>query len=271
MGYDIESYWSRVAAEIERRGAGRYVAGDDDPYYRYKRAKFVRRFLATLDVAGRRVLELGCGPGGNLVELARLRPAAIIGVDISGAMLDLAGRAVAHIPVPSDLRKTDGKTLPIDTRGVDVAFTVTVLQHNVDPGAFGRAVAELCRVTADRIVVMEDVGETRSTPERATFIARPVDVYQTRFAAHGFNLTAVTPLNLYYSRRLHSAICKRLVPSTHREGEPLSTAVKGVLASAVAITRLVDDIRADVGDLTRMVFVRAGDRRHPSKSRTLPG
>ena len=63
MSYDIESYWSRVAGEIRKRGAGNYVAGDDDPYYRYKRAKFLRLFLATLDVAGRRVLDSGADQG----------------------------------------------------------------------------------------------------------------------------------------------------------------------------------------------------------------
>jgi len=64
MPYHVESYWSRVADEIRKRGPGNYVAGDDDPYYRYKRSKFLQRFLSALDVAGRTVLELGCGPGG---------------------------------------------------------------------------------------------------------------------------------------------------------------------------------------------------------------
>jgi hypothetical protein len=46
MAYQVESYWSCVADEIRKRASGRYVAGDDDPYYRYKRAKFLSRFLS---------------------------------------------------------------------------------------------------------------------------------------------------------------------------------------------------------------------------------
>src|SRR5215510_80959 len=140
MSYNIESYWSRVAGEIGNRRTGNYVAGDDDPYYRYKRAKFLRCFFATLDVVGRRVLELGCGPGGNLLELARLRPASIVGVDISTARLDLARQTIADIPVPVELHKTDGQTLALPSHSVDLAFTATVLQHNVDPVALSQAV-----------------------------------------------------------------------------------------------------------------------------------
>jgi SAM-dependent methyltransferase len=96
MPYHVETYWSRVADEIRGRGPGNYVAGDDDPYHRYKRAKFLKRFLSTLDVTGLRVLELGCGPGGNLLELVRRAPTALTGVDISASMLALAAQALAQ-------------------------------------------------------------------------------------------------------------------------------------------------------------------------------
>ena len=111
MDYDIESYWSGVAVEIRRRGTGNCVAGDDDPYYRYKRNKFLRRFLAALDVTGQRVLELGCGPGGNLLELARRAPASLVGIDISASMLALAGQNLEGCSV--ELKKTDGQRLPL--------------------------------------------------------------------------------------------------------------------------------------------------------------
>ena len=45
--YDPEVYWSRVAGEIEKRGEN-YVAGDDNPYFRYKRQRFLKKFLDTI-------------------------------------------------------------------------------------------------------------------------------------------------------------------------------------------------------------------------------
>ncbi len=254
VGYDIEPYWSRVAAEIETRSTGNCVAGDDDPYYRYKRAKFLRRFLATLDVSGRRVLELGCGPGGNLLELVQRGPSLLFGIDISASMLTLARQTLEGRSV--DLRKTGGEHLPLEDRSVDLAYTVTVLQHNVDSAALTRVMSELCRVTAEQIVIMEDTGDTAAVSEGSTHIARPIDVYRMEFARHGFRLESATYLNVRYSRRVHQAIRRRLVPSTHREGEPLRATVKAVLALALAITRQLDDRSPDTADLTKMVFVR---------------
>lgn len=255
MSYDIESYWSRVAGEIRKRGAGNLVAGDDDPYYRYKRAKFLRLFLATLDVSGRRVLELGCGPGGNLRELVGRGPASLVGIDISASMLDLARQTMEGAQV--ELKKTDGHRLPLEDRSIDLAYTVTVLQHNVDPAGLTRVIAELCRVTAERIVIMEDTGTTLTASEGSTGIARPIDAYRTEFARHGFRLESATYLNLRHSRRAHEAIRRCCVPVTHREGEPLGIAVKTMLALALAITQRLDDHSHDIKDLTKMVFVTA--------------
>lgn len=258
MPYHVESYWSRVADEIRKRGPGNYVAGDDDPYYRYKRSKFLQRFLSALDVAGRTVLELGCGPGGNLLELARQGPAALIGVDIAPSMLALAAQTLNEARVRVELKKTDGQRLPVDDHNVDLAFTVTVLQHNVDPAMLSRMVAELCRVTTGQIVSMEDTGTDGSAAEGATFIARPVEAYRTEFARYGFRLATATYLNTRVSRRARGILCRRLIPSSHREGQPLGFAYRTLLKSALAITRHLDDARPDTRDLTKMVFVRAG-------------
>jgi SAM-dependent methyltransferase len=269
MGYDIESYWSRVASAIGKRGAGNYLAGDDDPYFRYKRAKFLSRFLARLPVTGRRVLELGCGPGGNLLELTRREPASMVGIDISAKMLDLARQTLAHARVPVELKKTDGQDLPLASRSVDLSLTVTVLQHNVDPAAFSRIVGELCRVTTDRIVIMEDTGTARGAPEGATYIRRPIDVYRTEFATHGFSLLSKTYLNLRYSRRVHETLRRRLVPSTHHEGQPLPVGTRMAMTFALAVTRLLDSSRSDSEDLTKMIFVR--DQRGPEAHERDPG
>jgi ubiquinone/menaquinone biosynthesis C-methylase UbiE len=255
MSYDLESYWSRVAGEIRKRGAGNYVAGDDDPYYRYKRAKFLRRFLTTLDISGRRVLELGCGPGGNLLEISRRGPASLVGIDISASMIDLARQTLEGRPV--ELKKTDGHHLPLEDRSIDLAYTVTVLQHNVDNAALARVIAELCRVTADRIVIMEDTGTMLTASEGSTGITRPIGAYRTVFERHAFRLEGATYLNLRHSRHVHAAIRRRFVAATHREGEPLGIGVKTMLAVALSITRRLDDRSPDTTDLTKMVFVRA--------------
>lgn len=78
--YNPEIYWSRVAQEIEKR-AENYVAGDDNPYFRYKRHKFLKKFLDTINFQSKVILEVGFGPGGNLQQIARHHtPRKILGL-----------------------------------------------------------------------------------------------------------------------------------------------------------------------------------------------
>ena len=136
-------------------------------------------------------------------------------------MLDLARQTMEGAQV--ELKKTDGHRLPLEDRSIDLAYTATVLQHNVDPAGLTRVIAEAGCVTAERIVIMEDTGTTLTASEGSTGIARPIDAYRTEFARHGFRLESATYLNLCYSRRAHEAIRRCCVPATHREGEPLGS------------------------------------------------
>ena len=62
--YQPEPYWSEVANRIKSRKGESIIAGDDEPYYRYKRKKFLS-MLNSVNFKEKSVLEIGCGPGGN--------------------------------------------------------------------------------------------------------------------------------------------------------------------------------------------------------------
>jgi ubiquinone/menaquinone biosynthesis C-methylase UbiE len=149
----------------EPGGFDRFVAGDDG-----LGAGFLSMQLSRLDVAGQQLLELGCGPGGNLLALVQRRPKQLVGVDISESMLTLARDNLAGHEVT--LKKTDGRQIPLPNHSVDLAYTVTVLQHNVDPTQLDAVVSELWRVARDRIVVAEDIGNVTDPPPEATYVTR---------------------------------------------------------------------------------------------------
>lgn len=75
------------------------------------------RLVRSLDPPpGGTVLEVGCGTARNLVKAARRWPdARIYGVDISGAMLDTAGRSVARQELSGRVRlaRADAGTLDV--------------------------------------------------------------------------------------------------------------------------------------------------------------
>src|SRR5690606_32545310 len=123
--YHPEEYWTTVAKRIKSRENGKNViAGDDEPYYRYKRERFLE-LLHSIDFSNKSVLEVGCGPGGNLLEVLRHKPRKLVGVDISNEMVALAKD---KLPAEVDIIKINGTKLPFDDNSFEMIFTATVLQ-----------------------------------------------------------------------------------------------------------------------------------------------
>src|SRR5690625_4683705 len=117
--YHPEKYWTEVAKRIREREDGHnIIAGDDEPYYRYKRERFLN-LLDSIDVAGKSVLEIGSGPGGNLLELFRKKPSKLAGVDISEEMVELAKN---KLPEVVSIQKINGSELPFTNDSFDVVL-----------------------------------------------------------------------------------------------------------------------------------------------------
>jgi fatty-acid O-methyltransferase len=75
------------------------------------------------DLAGRRVVEVGCGPGGGSAHLTRAhRPASFIGVDINKDMI--AWCREHHDVANLQFQQGDAQDLPIASDSVDVVINV---------------------------------------------------------------------------------------------------------------------------------------------------
>jgi len=108
-----------------------------------------RRFLRFVPIrAGQRVLEVGCGSGVVMRDLATLvgPRGAIVGVDPSQAALDVARALARHHPLRRRMRwrLAGGAALPFPANRFDAALAITVLLHVADPET---VVREMVRVT----------------------------------------------------------------------------------------------------------------------------
>jgi len=248
--YHPEPYWSQVAAEISARDGVNVIAGDDEPFYVYKRKKFLK-LLLELDLEGKHVLEIGPGPGGNLIELAKKKTGRLVGADISEAMIKIAR---SRLPNNVELVKTNGTTLPFDNGTFDIVFSATVLQHNSDDKMMRALAAEMARVSGEQVYLFEQVNSKISGDDLMR--ARPVHYYASIMEAQGFELAETKMIDIVPSYYVCGAIRKGLNPSSRKEGEPLTALSIFLQNVTLPVTKLLDGIITPQKDLARMRFVR---------------
>lgn len=115
--------------------AGDYDAMDN----RAPNEAFTQR-LVELGAFGR-MLDIGTGPGHiPLLVAGRIPECAIVGVDLSQNMLEIAERHRAESSVGArvEFRLANAKGLPFEDRSFDAVFSNTILHHIPDPAPFIR-------------------------------------------------------------------------------------------------------------------------------------
>jgi SAM-dependent methyltransferase len=248
--YHPEPYWSDVAKRIKARKGKNVIAGDDEPYYRYKRERFLSLFHE-VDFSGKKVLEIGSGPGGNLKELLSRSPKSLTGVDISPDMVELAK---SNLPPEVNIIKVNGTSLPFEDRAFDIVFTATVLQHNTDEIMLKQLMAELCRVSGDRVFLFERIEDTIIGD--ALCYGRPVSYYENICRQQGFELVSSKWINIRTSYYVSGAIRKGLNSKDRVEGEALNGISVFLQNVTLPVTRQLDKLFTSRKDIARLEFKR---------------
>ena len=247
--YHPEEYWSKVGSRIESRESGKNViAGDDEPYYRYKRQEFLK-LLNALDFIGKSVLEIGHGPGGNLLEIYKHKPAELQGVDISDQMVKLAKNKV---PQDVTVQKINGTQLPFSDNHFDIVFSATVLQHNTDDAMMRQLLNEMARVSKKNVVLFERIENQIKGDELC--LGRPVSYYQSLMNTSGFDLESAQFINIRISYYVSGIIRKLLNPNSRKEGEPLTRFSEIMQKVTLPITSVLDKMWTSNKDIGRLIF-----------------
>ncbi|HEY2377950.1 MAG TPA: class I SAM-dependent methyltransferase [Gemmatimonadaceae bacterium] len=101
--------------------------------------------LRALPVArGCRLLEVGCGRGVALTELARrCQPSRLVGIDIAPDLIALAQARLAHFGVSAELQVGDVRQLPFADGEFNVVIDFGTCYHIDQPGAALRQIARV--------------------------------------------------------------------------------------------------------------------------------
>jgi SAM-dependent methyltransferase len=158
VGRQISEKWAAVDTGSDAAGLADFLAraAAQVSIQAYKQHAY-----AALEVAeGGRVLDVGCGVGGDVRAIAQLvgRTGHVVGLDFAESFLVEARRqSVDHTTV--EYRRGDAHALPFPDAAFDAARSERVLQHLADPAA---ALAEMRRVTrlGGRVVVTEPDWDT---------------------------------------------------------------------------------------------------------------
>ncbi len=248
--YHPEPYWSGVAKRIKSREGENVIAGDDEPFYRYKRKQFLK-MLHAVDFTGKSILEIGSGPGGNLKEIWTKKPSRLTGADISAEMISLAK---SHLNSNIELVKIDGTSLPFQDQEFDYVFTATVLQHNTKEEMLKKIMAELCRVSKEKIFLFERI-EPKIKGDDLCY-GRPVEYYEEICNQHGFELQSKSFINIRVSYFISGIIRKIFGKKRRIEGEPYRKSVIILQKITLPVTKLLDKVFVSKKDVARLEFKR---------------
>ncbi|HEU4386887.1 MAG TPA: methyltransferase domain-containing protein [Blastocatellia bacterium] len=141
---------AHVARELEF-GSREYF--DTIDHYRYNiYSPWIKELIDFNGFAGKRLLEIGCGTGTDLVQFAR-GGASVIGVDLTPRSIEIARRRFEVFGLSGDFAVGDAERLTFPDEAFDVVYSFGVLHHT--PGTEA-AVDEIYRVLrkGGRAIVM---------------------------------------------------------------------------------------------------------------------
>jgi SAM-dependent methyltransferase len=140
----IREYWNQ---HIHDLAIARHPVGTREFFaelrdYRFEKLCYLPAVVNFAAYKGKRLLEIGCGVGIDLVEFARYG-SQVTGVDLAESAIHLAKQNFAFHGLDGDLRVMNGEALDFENDSFDAVYAHGVLQYTADAE---RMVGEIHRV-----------------------------------------------------------------------------------------------------------------------------
>jgi SAM-dependent methyltransferase len=138
----VRAYWDAHIHDLDitTHAPGSVGFFADLEQYHFEKLHHLPRLVPFDQFRGRRVLEVGCGAGTDLVRFAR-HGAHVAGVDLASSSIALAAKNFALEQLPVQLAVADGEALPFREHSFDLVYAHGVVQYTTDD----RALVRECR------------------------------------------------------------------------------------------------------------------------------
>jgi SAM-dependent methyltransferase len=126
----VRDYWNTHIhdLDISAHQPGTREFFQDLDQYHFEKLHHLPRLIDFQGYRAKRVLDVGCGAGTDLVRFVK-GGAIGAGVDVSSSAIALAKQNFAQQGLQADLREADGEHLPFDDGAFDVVFAHGVVQY----------------------------------------------------------------------------------------------------------------------------------------------
>lgn len=129
----IRRYWDTHIHDLDVSSNAPGTRGffADLEQYHFEKLHHLPKLVPFEQYRGRRVLDIGCGAGTDLIRFAR-HGARATGVDLSASSIGLAAKNFAFEELHAELLVADGEMLPFRDRAFDLVYAHGVVQYTTD-------------------------------------------------------------------------------------------------------------------------------------------
>ncbi len=140
----IRQYWNEHIHDLElaQHPVGTHGFFQDLDEYRFDKLRYLPGVVDFKGYRNKKILEVGCGVGIDLVRFAR-GGAAVHGIDLAEQSVNLARKYFEHENLSASLNLGNGEALQFDDNSFDMVYAHGVIQYTADPQ---KMVDELRRV-----------------------------------------------------------------------------------------------------------------------------
>ncbi len=127
---EIHQYWNDHIHDlaIAKHPPGTLGFFNDLDEYRFDKLNYLPRVVDFSAYAGKKLLEVGCGVGIDLVHFAE-KGAVVTGVDLADTSIELARKNFELRNLKGEFYRLDGENLPFEEASFDVVYAHGVLQY----------------------------------------------------------------------------------------------------------------------------------------------
>jgi SAM-dependent methyltransferase len=141
---EVEQFWDAKPCDsdvsVEELCSPRYFT--DIEHQRYRLQSHIMDLLSSLDLEGKRLLEIGSGVGTDARTIIRMG-AVYAGINVDAGSCDMTRRGLDVFSLPGEVRQASALNIPYPDETFDIVYSFGVLMVIPD---VGRAMEEIRRV-----------------------------------------------------------------------------------------------------------------------------